>query len=229
MMTSQRNEIFSFISKLTFLSGCGINANLNLNSFHGNLYVNFNVDLGKVEQQFVHNDIPSPRRYKPSQIRRRRRRRQAQACYSSRDSSKSDGNQSSEASEYRSCEIEDDNEAVTMPLDACTINDGFQDHGQAHDISNDLDFEEFLVKAPQNAADDTLATNYYLLCSSTPHLPDKVLLPTDPVVSCPNKLEDKKSPLTGSASEDEMMCQMYAMVKYLHARTFPTSTQMSFS
>ena len=225
MMTTQRDEIFSFISKLTYLNECGINANLNLNSFRGNLYVSFNVDLGKVEQQFVHNDIPSPRRYKPSQIRRRRRRRQAQACYSSRDSSKSEGNQSLEAS--KRCKIKDDNEAATMPLDACTINDSFQkDYGQADDISNDLDFEESLVKAQQNAADDTIATNYDLLCFSTPYLPDQVLLPTDLVVSCPNKIAEKKSLLTGSASKDEMFCQMYEMVKYLHLRTFPTSTQM---
>ena len=82
MFTTQHEEVLSFVSKMTFLFGCGINASLNLNSMHGNLYISFNVDLGKVQQlQNVPPRYPcdASSHCKPSQVRRRKRRRKAQA------------------------------------------------------------------------------------------------------------------------------------------------------
>ena len=76
MAASQYEEIQSFLSKFMFLSQLGLNANMSLNSFCGNLCVNFNVDLGMVQQPAPFNHFkPSPQ-CKPSRLRRRQRRRQ---------------------------------------------------------------------------------------------------------------------------------------------------------
>ena len=74
MFTSQQDEILSFVSKLTFLGSCGINANLNLNTLYGNLYINFNVDFGNMEQPIAPPHYVPTCRSKPIQTRRRRRR-----------------------------------------------------------------------------------------------------------------------------------------------------------
>ena len=107
MITTQHEEILSFVSKMTFLSGCGISANLNLSSMHGNLYISFNVDLGKVQQPSAPHHpshTPSPR-CKPSQMRRRLRRRRAQAHKKQyRDDLRTDEGQNLEVS----AEVEED-------------------------------------------------------------------------------------------------------------------------
>ena len=69
MCTSSLDELLSFISKFVHMTSLGINANLNVNSFHGNLSLTFKVDLGSVLQKFTSNAAS-----KTSKLRRRRRR-----------------------------------------------------------------------------------------------------------------------------------------------------------
>ena len=67
-MAAVQEELLSFLSKFQQLNSCGRNATLNLNSYHGSIFVNFHVELG-----FPH-PVPWPNNQKPSRVRRRKRR-----------------------------------------------------------------------------------------------------------------------------------------------------------
>ena len=173
MFTTQHEEVLSFVSKMTFLSGCGINASLNLNSMHGNLYISFNVDLGKVQQpQNVPPRYPcdASSHCKPSQIRRRKRRRKAQA--GTRKSSKvssSDQDQLLEVSTDVLAPCVSDNLLMTenkmIPLDNET---GLIDNEQlCIDLCEPMLLQEVVREEAldDETLDDSLS-NYDLLCSS---------------------------------------------------------------
>ena len=76
------DELQSFLSKLTFLSGHGVNATLNINSFLGNIYVNLSADLGHIHSLVVprkEEETRSTPHVKPSRVRRRKRRQRERA------------------------------------------------------------------------------------------------------------------------------------------------------
>ena len=75
MYAAQYEEILSFISKFSYLSGQCINSNLNLSSYRGHVSVGLNVDLGSMMPPPFHGNHSKPStRTKSSQICRRRRR-----------------------------------------------------------------------------------------------------------------------------------------------------------
>ena len=173
MFTTQHEEVLSFVSKMTFLFGCGINASLNLNSMHGNLYISFNVDLGKVQQpQNVPPRYPcdASSHCKPSQVRRRKRRRKAQA--GTRKSSKvssSDQDQLLEVSTDVLAPCVSDNLLMTenkmIPLDNET---GLTDNEQlCIDLCEPMLLQEVVREEAldDETLDDSLS-NYDLLGSS---------------------------------------------------------------
>ena len=75
MATSQYDEVQSFLSKLIYLSQLRFNANLNLSSFHGNLCLSLNVDLGMIHPTAAAFTNFKTSHCKPSRLRRRQRRR----------------------------------------------------------------------------------------------------------------------------------------------------------